>query len=193
MVKKGLITLAAAFGILFAGNTAASAHEYSVVDYLFEKGEDYSFSARSELAIKHGIEGYRGTAVQNLTLLSKLKGTAPLHTATATTEQKVKAIEAKPSGKTITVTATAYTAYCSGCSGVTFTGIDLRANPNQKVIAVDPDVIPLGSKVYVEGYGQAIAGDTGGAIKGNRIDIFIPSQSEAIKFGRKQINVTILN
>lgn len=42
-----------------------------------------------------------------------------------------------------------------------------------KMIAVDPKVIPLGSKVWVEGYGEAIAGDTGGAIKGNRIDILL--------------------
>ena len=64
------------------------------------------------------------------------------------------------------MTATAYTAYCNGCSGITTTGINLRANPNLKVIAVDPSVIPLGSKVWVEGYGYAVAGDTGGAIKG---------------------------
>ena len=65
------------------------------------------------------------------------------------------------------MTATAYTAHCNGCSGITATGINLRANPNLKVIAVDPSVIPLGSKVWVEGYGYAVAGDTGGAIKGN--------------------------
>ena len=60
-----------------------------------------------------------------------------------------------------------------------------KANPNTKVIAVDPTVIPLGSKVYVEGYGNAIAEDTGGAIKGNRIDRFIPSEQDAINFGVK--------
>ncbi|WP_210608247.1 LysM peptidoglycan-binding and 3D domain-containing protein [Priestia flexa] len=95
--------------------------------------------------------------------------------------------------KEFQVVATAYTAFCTGCSGITKTGIDLRANPNQKVIAVDPSVIPLGSRVYVEGYGEAIAGDTGGAIKGNRIDVFIPSQSEAMKWGRKTVTVKILN
>jgi 3D (Asp-Asp-Asp) domain-containing protein len=88
--------------------------------------------------------------------------------------------------------ATAYTAYCNGCSGITATGINLRSNPNQKVIAVDPNVIPLGSKVYVEGYGTAIAGDTGGAIKGNRIDVFIPNRSEALKFGRRSVTVKVL-
>lgn len=95
--------------------------------------------------------------------------------------------------KEITVKATAYTAYCEGCSGITRTGIDIRSNPNQKVIAVDPSVIPLGSKVYVEGYGEAIAGDTGGAIKGNRIDVFIPSKQDAINFGVKQLKVKILD
>ncbi|MFS0775060.1 LysM peptidoglycan-binding domain-containing protein [Neobacillus sp. 3P2-tot-E-2] len=100
---------------------------------------------------------------------------------------------AAPSTKEITVEATAYTASCEGCSGITATGINLLEDPNQKVISVDPSVIPLGSKVYVEGYGEAIAGDTGGAIKGNKIDIFIPSKQEAINFGRKQLKVTILN
>ncbi|MBT2581381.1 3D domain-containing protein [Planococcus sp. ISL-109] len=97
------------------------------------------------------------------------------------------------SGKEMTVSATAYTAYCVGCSGVTRTGIDLRSNPNQKVIAVDPSVIPLGSKVWVEGYGTAIAGDTGGAIKGNKIDVFIPTQGEALNWGRKNVKIKVLD
>ncbi len=97
------------------------------------------------------------------------------------------------SGKELTVTATAYTAYCKGCSGITATGINLIENPNQKVIAVDPNLIPLGSKVYVEGYGTAIAGDTGGAIKGNRIDVFMPSTQEAYTWGRKTVKITILS
>jgi len=96
-------------------------------------------------------------------------------------------------GKTMTVEATAYTASCEGCSGITKTGIDLRSNPNQKVIAVDPSVIPLGSKVHVEGYGTAIAGDIGGAIKGNRIDVFVPSKDQAYNWGRKQVKIQVLN
>ena len=95
--------------------------------------------------------------------------------------------------KEMTVTATAYTAYCTGCSGTTAIGIDLRANPNQRVIAVDPRVIPLGTKVWVEGYGEAIAGDTGGAIKGNKIDVFIPSQDSAMAWGVKTVKIKILN
>ena len=91
------------------------------------------------------------------------------------------------------VSATAYTASCTGCSGITATGINLLANPHLKVIAVDPSVIPLGSKVWVEGYGHAIAGDTGGAIKGNKIDIFMPDRSAALAFGRKQVKIKILD
>lgn len=91
------------------------------------------------------------------------------------------------------VTATAYTAYCYGCSGTTAYGIDLRGNPEEKVIAVDPSIIPLGTKVWVEGYGEAIAGDTGGAIKGNRIDVFIPSYDHAIEWGVKEIKLKIID
>lgn len=90
------------------------------------------------------------------------------------------------------VTATAYTAYCNGCSGRTATGFDLRANPNAKIIAVDPNVIPLGSKVYVEDYGYAIAADTGGAIKGNKIDVFMSSKADAYRWGRKKVKIKIL-
>lgn len=97
------------------------------------------------------------------------------------------------SGKEMTVTATAYTAYCEGCSGTTYTGIDLRANPNQKVIAVDPSIIPLGSRVWVEGYGEAIAGDIGGAIKGNIIDVFLEHQQEALNWGRRTVKIKVLD
>jgi len=196
-LKKILVTGAATLGILFGGGIAASAAEnQSVVDYLYVKGEDYSFAHRSQLAVQNGIAGYKGTANQNLTLLAKLKGTtvtAPVQSTTAPAAKPATTTEAQPSGKTMTMTATAYTANCAGCSGVTYTGINLKANPNQKVIAVDPRVIPLGSKVYVEGYGTAIAGDTGGAIKGNRIDVFISDQSSAMAYGIKTVKVTILN
>jgi 3D (Asp-Asp-Asp) domain-containing protein/LysM repeat protein len=93
----------------------------------------------------------------------------------------------------ITVKATAYTANCAGCSGITRTGVDLNANPDAKVIAVDPNVIPLGTKVYVEGYGYATAQDTGGAIKGNKIDVFIPQKEDAIDWGVRSVKVTILD
>lgn len=90
------------------------------------------------------------------------------------------------------VNSTAYTANCNGCSGTTATGVNLKANPNAKVIAVDPSVIPLGTKVYVEGYGYAVAADTGSAIKGNKIDVFLSSKSAAYRWGSKRVKIKIL-
>ena len=71
------------------------------------------------------------------------------------------------------------------------TGIDLSKNPI--CIAVDPSVIPLNSLVEVPGYGIAIAGDTGGAIIGNIIDVHFPTNDQAIAWGRKNIQITVLS
>ena len=118
---------------------------------------------------------------------------APVKAKAAPQPAKKEAASEPTGGKEFYVSATAYTASCTGCSGITATGINLKANPGLKVIAVDPSVIPLGSKVWVEGYGNAIAGDTGGAIKGNKIDLFMPNRADALAFGRKQVKVKILN
>ncbi|MBD8016754.1 G5 and 3D domain-containing protein [Planococcus wigleyi] len=124
--------------------------------------------------------------------------TASVEKAATPAPAKAEPAKAQPAeepagGKEFYVSATAYTASCTGCSGITATGINLHANPGLKVIAVDPSVIPLGSKVWVEGYGNAIAGDTGGAIKGNKIDLFMANKSDALSFGRKQVKVRVLN
>ncbi|PFJ49349.1 cell wall-binding protein, partial [Priestia megaterium] len=108
-------------------------------------------------------------------------------------QQQQQQSQQQASGKSMTVEATAYTANCAGCSGTTATGVNLKSNPNQRVIAVDPSVIPLGSKVYVEGYGQAVAADTGGAIKGNRIDVFVSSDSAAQDWGRRSVKITVID
>jgi 3D (Asp-Asp-Asp) domain-containing protein len=69
-----------------------------------------------------------------------------------------------------------------------YTGLPLERG----IVAVDPNVIPMGTRLYVEGYGDAIAADQGGAIRGNRIDLFFDSRSEAMKWGMKTVKVTIL-
>ncbi|MBD7946360.1 MULTISPECIES: 3D domain-containing protein [Psychrobacillus] len=122
----------------------------------------------------------------------------PVAPSAASTKIEVSAPVVAEAPKTdgsieMTMEATAYTAYCTGCSGTTAYGIDLRANPEEKVIAVDPRIIPLGTRVWVEGYGEAIAGDTGGAIKGNKIDVFMPSYENAMQWGRKQVKLIILD
>jgi 3D (Asp-Asp-Asp) domain-containing protein len=84
--------------------------------------------------------------------------------------------------------ATAYTAGCYGCSGITATG----QRAGHGIVAVDPAFIPLGSRLYVPGYGAAVAGDTGGAIKGRRIDLGFNSLADALRFGRREITVYVL-
>lgn len=74
---------------------------------------------------------------------------------------------ALPFSKKLTVFSTSYDKNCSGCNQTTAAGL----RTGYGVIAVDPNVIPLGSSVYIPGYGIAVAGDTGGSIKGNRVDL----------------------
>lgn len=74
--------------------------------------------------------------------------------------------------------------------GITFSGVPVQEGVT---IAVDPKIIPLGTRVYIDGIGYRVAQDTGSAIKGNRIDIYMPDLHEALKFGvKKNIRVTIL-
>ncbi|HEX5323276.1 MAG TPA: 3D domain-containing protein [Capsulimonadaceae bacterium] len=85
--------------------------------------------------------------------------------------------------------ATGYSPYEGSGSGRCATGI--RAGYG--VVAVDPRVIPLGSRLYIEGYGYAIAGDTGGAIRHNRIDLGMNSYRQANHVGRRRVHVYVLS
>jgi len=61
------------------------------------------------------------------------------------------------------------------------------------VVAVDEDVIKLGSRLWIEGIGEVVAADTGGGIKGNRIDIYMDKHEEAVQWGRKVVRVKIMD
>lgn len=90
--------------------------------------------------------------------------------------------------KVMMMEATAYAGH-----GITASGNPTSRNPNgYSTIAVDPRVIPMYSKVYVEGYGYAIALDTGGAIQGNRIDLFMNSEAECNSWGRRTVKVYVI-
>lgn len=91
--------------------------------------------------------------------------------------------------KVMTLRATAYTPNDGGGNGITYSGMPARFG----VVAVDPNVIPLYTKLYIEGYGEAIAGDTGGSIKGNRIDLCYESYDTVKKFGVRNVKVYILD
>ncbi|WP_226585956.1 G5 and 3D domain-containing protein [Halobacillus litoralis] len=176
---------------------------------VLESGEKGLITKKYEVIIKNGKEASRElveetvekeSQTQVVALGTKVEKKAPV-AAPASKSSSNSASEASTNvsrgntsaSKTLYMHATAYTANCAGCSGITATGINLKANPNKKVVAVDPSVIPLGSRVWVEGYGYAVAGDTGGAINGSRIDLFVPSKSEALRFGSRNVKVKILD
>ena len=162
------------------------------IDFAIEKKNDSSVLKGKEKVVTQGKKGTvertyevvkeNGKIVMK-TLQSEKVVSKPttqvvaVGTKVATVTASRNNTSAGGTGKEFYVTATAYTPNCNGCTGITATGVNIKSNPNMKLIAVDPNVIPLGSKVWVEGYGYAIAADTGGAIKGNKIDVFIDQQS----------------
>lgn len=119
------------------------------------------------------------------------KNSSSKNTASNNTSAK-SSPAAAPANKssTRTMKATGYSTHEKGLSRYTANGTDLHKNP--RVVAVDPKVIPLGTVVEIEGYGRYVAADTGGAIKGNRIDIHFQTVKECLNFGRRDVKVTIL-
>ncbi len=101
-----------------------------------------------------------------------------------TNEELAKEDMQLASSGSMTVEATGYTHTGSKTATGTY--------PHRGTIAVDPDVIPLGTKIYVPGYGYGVAEDTGGAVQGHIIDLFFESRSEAIKWGRRTVTIKII-
>ena len=161
-----------------------------------------SLAAREAKEVARIEEAARASADQEVSMSSNrqsnLKSAAPRTTQTSAPKKaesrpavKKESKPAQSSGRTLKVEATGYSTKQPGLSTHTFMGIDLRVN--SRVIAVDPSVIPLGSMVEVEGMGVYIAGDTGGAIKGNIIDIHFNTVAEALQWGRRHVTVRILD
>ena len=82
---------------------------------------------------------------------------------------------------------TAYGLDCIGCSGITASG---TVPEKGRTIAVDPDVIPLGAEVMIDGQ-VYIAEDTGGAIKGNKLDLFVGTEADSVQYGVQQHEVFV--
>ncbi|MED4401035.1 3D domain-containing protein [Metabacillus fastidiosus] len=180
-MRKLFFTMFTAFiiAIAFTGTASAAAKEVTV-----KKGDTLY-----KIAKEHGV------SVKDIKKWNNLNSDIikPNDKLVLEEEKSKEVASTQESVQELTVTASAYTASCKGCSGITATGINLKKNSDKKVIAVDPKVIPLGTEVHVEGYGNAIAADTGGAIKGKRIDVFFPSKRDALNWGKKSVKVTILN
>ena len=115
------------------------------------------------------------------------------HAATVATAPQASQnlMEIKPDYDWLDFEATYYTKDEPGMDGrgITKTGTTVKAG---RTIAVDPDIIPLGTRVYIEGIGYRVAEDTGGAIKGNRIDIYVDSVEEFPEAGRIKTRIRIV-
>ena len=92
------------------------------------------------------------------------------------------------SGRALFVSASGYSAFDPGNGNRTATGTIVRRG----VIAVDPSVIPLGTRIFIPGYGEAVAEDIGSGIHGNRIDVAFDSHAEALMFGRQELEIFIM-
>jgi 3D (Asp-Asp-Asp) domain-containing protein/septal ring factor EnvC (AmiA/AmiB activator) len=104
----------------------------------------------------------------------------------STLESRARELAASPgpgrSGNTLTVLATGYS-----LAGHTSTGVPVGYG----IVAVDPGVIALGTKLTIPGYGEGVAADTGGAIAGSHIDLWFPTQAEALAWGSRTVTVTL--
>ena len=93
---------------------------------------------------------------------------------------------------TFTITAYSLNDPAQGTGSICAMGLDLEAYDNLPVVAVDPEVIPLGSIVEIEGLGGFVAADTGGLITGKHIDVLMGSKEEAQSFGIQKLKVRVI-
>ncbi len=168
-----------------------------------EKSIEYRYTSElalgSERVICEGSNGLVEVVKEEsyvggqLTASKELSRNVIIEAESSIVEKGTASMIATPAGdfkysKALTVVATGYTQYDEGCTSTTATGTAAVRG----VVAVDPSVIPLGTKLYIPGYGIAAAQDTGGAINGNRIDLCYNSVSEAYAWGRQTVTVYIL-
>ena len=156
---------------------------------LIYPGTVLRFSAdQKEVSVDNGEEehSYRVQENNEVTEVEKSEATTPTYSESSAEETA----QASQGGYYLTVEATAYSYNEPGLSNYTADGTNLLYD--SKVIAVDPRVIPLGSYVEIPGYGVYRAADTGGAIKGNKIDVHMVNLTDVYNFGRRTITIRVL-
>lgn len=145
------------------------------------------------VVVTNGIEGPRALTAEQVVAQQKPRviavGTGRSAARAATVAAPRAAARPPKGGRKLEVVATGYSAQQADLDDRTATGALARRG----VIAVDPDVIPLGTRVYVPGYGYAVAADTGGSIQGNRIDLCFGTVAEALQWGRRSVTIVILD
>jgi len=172
------------------------------IPYTTEETVDYSKKSDYARVITEGTNG-TASVTYRVKMMSGIETAreevSRVVTVNPVNEQRVVGGIDIANAKLVTCTATAYDgsyATLGTYNPRTCTGAVPTAN---YTVAVDPKVIPLGSKLYIETsdgsyvFGTAKAEDTGGAIKGKRVDLFMGSRSEALSFGRRTVNVYVLS
>ena len=131
------------------------------------------------------------TIINDLNIHNKNIEEKKVDDALSTTNSDNIKIESNPTNNYKEVYTMMSTAYAGDT--ITYMGTTPVRDPDGiSTIAVDPSIIPLGSKVYIPGYGLAIASDTGGLIKGNRIDLFLNSEDECINWGVHTVSLYLI-
>jgi 3D (Asp-Asp-Asp) domain-containing protein len=175
--------------------TTVTKTEVNVIPYTVKYQFDRSLGPGRMEKVRNGVNGSVTKTVQYVQRDGKL--VEPKLLTTETLEMKPAIINIGEAGwpstrgsyervKVMTMKSTGYTRF----ENTNRTAMGLPAKFG--VVAVDRRVIKLGTRLYVEGYGYAIAGDTGGAIKGNRIDLCFDEYGQAIRWGRRSVRVHIL-
>ena len=168
--------------------------EKNTYEMIFRKSEDtknnIKITKENIIIEKEALEIY---LANKEVLLQQVKSEKSEFTSLlAEIKERIRQIQ--PAGLTLVgewdMVATAYFSGGGCLSGNGITAIGLRARKG--IVAVDPRVIPLGTKLYIPGYGEALAADTGGWVKGNRIDLVFESLEECYRFGRRRLKVYLV-
>jgi cystine transport system substrate-binding protein len=171
-------------------DAAVAAARQTVAALVTARAQRVAFVAklRTEERLKaaqiRALEDRVHAAQQKSAVLQQAAEPAAASTSAAGDVYPPETAQAEPSvaGRTITVSSTGYS-----LSGHTATGLPAGWG----VVAVDPSVIPLGTKLSIPGYGEAVAADTGGSVRGNTIDIWFPSLAQARAWGRRTVTITL--
>lgn len=186
--KKALLELVARTALEKAGKG-----DLAQVAGAFSGSSDVKSALESAVQqeVAQRIDGKIGAYKDGLALLSQLFQSTSLSPQAAADNNSLAGAPANYR-KVLNMKATAYSpGYRENgrWNDLTYLGGKIRNG----VVAVDPAVIPLGSKLWVEGYGQAVAEDVGSAIKGNRIDLAYTDRNAALAYGIKPVKVYVLN
>lgn len=198
-VENGDSALASGANVEIARITSTQvAHRDEVVPVQVVRERDDTLAKGEEKVAQQGSEGIRSieeeTFYSNGKVIKKqvVKETNTKEMVPTIIKEGTREVEASRGTsryrQVLTMEATAYLPSDGGGNGITASGMVARRG----VVAVDPSVIPLGTRLYIPGYGEAVAGDTGGSIRGHRIDLVMESYSEAMNFGRRSVEVYVL-